>query len=71
MRDQATNRKIAAKDENLKLLQKEKRNETYNKPLDILPEFEIGDDVMITDSLSKLKPREKFVVIEPSDRKTS
>ena len=69
MRDQATNKNIAAKDENLKLIQKEKRNQSHNQSLETLPNFDIGDDVMIKDSLSKLKPREKFVVIEPSDDK--
>ena len=66
MRYQATNKNIAAKDDKLKLAQKEKRNQHHNKPLDSLPQFDVGDNVMVKDSLSKLKPREKFVVISPS-----
>ena len=65
MRDQATNKNIVAKDEVLKEAQRKKRLQNHNDPLDALPQFDVGDDVMIKDSLSKLKPREKFVVISP------
>ena len=37
----------------------------HNKPLDDVVDVRVGDHVMIKDQMSKLKPREKFVVIDP------
>ena len=66
MRDQATNRNILHKDEDLKLKQKEKRMSNHNKPSDTDYSFDVGDEVMVKDQMTKLKPREKFVVVSPS-----
>ena len=63
MRDQATNRNILHKDEDLKKEQKEKRISNHNKPSDEHFDIDIGDEVMVKDQMTKLKPREKFVVV--------
>ena len=63
MRDQATNRNILHKDEELKAKQKEKRIANHNKPSDEKYDVDIGDEVMVKDQMTKLKPREKFVVV--------
>ena len=65
MRDQATNRNIIHKDEDLKNKQKEKRESNHNKASEENFDFNVGDDVMVKDQLTKLKPREKFVIVSP------
>ena len=66
MRDQATNKNITHKDDKLREIQKEKRLQSHNKVPPVTVHFDEGDTVMIKDQLTKLKPREKFVVVDPN-----
>ena len=65
MRDQATNRNIYHGDDKLKDTQKNKRLEAHNKTTPITVKYDKGDQVMIKDQLTKTKPREKFIVVDP------
>ena len=70
MRDQATNKNITHKDDSLKQIQKEKRIAFHNKQTDDDDiEIEAGEHVMLKDNISKLKPREKFLVMSKSEDK--
>ena len=65
MRDQVTNKNIHHADEKLKDIQKNKRIHTHNKvpPTDV--NFDPGETVMIKDHMTKTRPREKFIVLDP------
>ena len=65
MRDQATNRNINRNDSKLKTSLEEQRIATHNKSTPVKLQFDTGDAVLIKDQLTKLKPREKFVVVDP------
>ena len=65
MRDQATNKNIQHKDCELTLLQKQNRERSHNKTEPVTVKYESGETVMIKDQISKLKPREKFVIVDP------
>ena len=70
MRDQATNRNIAHNDDQLQASQKEKRIQSHNKVPPVKVTYDTGDTVMIKDQLSKTKPREKFIVVDPDISET-
>ena len=70
MRDQATNRNINHRDDVLKSKQKQNREQTHNKTIQDKSEFTAGETVMIKDQMTKLKPREKFVVVNPNVKDT-
>ena len=66
MRDQATNKNITHNDVQLTKEQREMREKTHNKATPLKVEYAVGDNVMIKDKVTKLKPREKFIVVEPN-----
>ena len=65
MRDMATNRSINLQDDHLKTSQLEKREKSHSKSKPLAVKYETGDSVMIKDQLTKMRPREKFVVVDP------
>lgn len=65
MRDQATNRNINHKDCVLKDQQKENREKSHNNVIPDNSDFDMGETVMVKNQLSKTKPREKYVVVNP------
>ena len=70
MRDQATNKNIVQNDVDLRQTQHEKRIASHNKANnDEGIDVDVGDHVMIKDQISKLKPREKFVIVSQSEDK--
>ena len=70
MRDQATNKNINHNDNKLKEIQREKKEAYHNKVPPIEVEYQIGDSVMIKDQMTKVKPREKIVVVQPDHSDT-
>ena len=68
MRDLGTNKNIIQQDEKLKEEQRQLREHNHNKEKTISVEYETGDTVMIKDQLTKTKPREKFIVIDPNTK---
>ena len=70
MRDLATNKNINHKDSVLKAQQSENRTQSHNKVPPVTVQYDMGETVMIKDSMSKLKPREKFVIVDPDVSQT-
>ena len=67
MRDLATNKSISLQDDYLKQSQLEKRERCHTKSKPLNVKYETGDTVMIKDQMTKTKPREKFVIMDPGE----
>ena len=66
MRDQITNKNIFHEDQRLKASQLDKRLQSHNKVPPVKLKYDLGESVMIKDQVSKTKPREKFIVVDPN-----